>query len=94
MNHDLIKNVKTSPQVGGVGRKRSYVYLQLIHVHVWQKPTQHCRAIILQLNIEKKTSKASHTLNRTEIIFITHTSKLCVKGTAVTFPKTTVTFPS
>ena len=27
----------------------SYVYLWLIHVDVWQKPTQHCKAIILQL---------------------------------------------
>ena len=26
-----------------------YVYLWLIHVDVWQKQTQHCKAIILQL---------------------------------------------
>ena len=26
-------------------------YLTLIHVVVWQKPTQHCKAIILQLKI-------------------------------------------
>ena len=34
----------------------TYVYLQLIHVDVWQKPTQHYKAIILQLkiNIKKK----------------------------------------
>ena len=25
------------------------VYLWLIHIDVWQKPTQHCKAIILQL---------------------------------------------
>ena len=29
----------------------TYVYLQLIHVDVWQKPTQNCKAIILQLKI-------------------------------------------
>ena len=29
------------PEGGG------YVYLGLIHVVVWQKPTQHCKAIIL-----------------------------------------------
>ena len=29
--------------------KRTYVYLWLIHVDIWQKPTQHCKAIILQL---------------------------------------------
>ena len=27
----------------------TYVYLRLIHVEVWQKPTQYCKAIILQL---------------------------------------------
>ena len=30
------------------------VYLWLIHVVVWQKPTQHCKAIILQLKINFK----------------------------------------
>ena len=29
----------------------TYVYVWLIHTVVWQKPTQHCKAIILQLNI-------------------------------------------
>ena len=31
-------------------RKGTYVYLWLIHVDVWQKPTQFCKSIILQLN--------------------------------------------
>ena len=26
-----------------------YIYLWLIHVDVWQKPTQYCKTIILQL---------------------------------------------
>ena len=30
-------------------RERTYVYLWLIHVDVWQKPTRYCKAIILQL---------------------------------------------
>ena len=30
-----------------------YVYLWLIHVDVWQKPTYYCKAIILQLKINK-----------------------------------------
>ena len=30
-------------------RKRIYVYLELIHIVVWQKLTQHCKAIIFQL---------------------------------------------
>ena len=32
-------------------REGTYVYLWLIHVDVWQKPTQYCKAIILQLKI-------------------------------------------
>ena len=31
-----------------------YVCLWLIHIVVWQKPTQHCKAIILQLKINLK----------------------------------------
>ena len=31
-----------------------YAYLQSIHVHVWQKPTQYCKAIILHLKINLK----------------------------------------
>ena len=38
---------------GGVGerlkKEGTYIYLQLIRVVVWGKPTQHCKAIILQL---------------------------------------------
>ena len=36
--------------MGGKFRKGgTYVYLKLIHVIVWQKSTQYCEAIILQL---------------------------------------------
>jgi len=28
--------------------------LWLIHAVVWQKPTQHCKAIVLQLKVKKK----------------------------------------
>ena len=34
-----------------VQREGTYVYLWLIRVDVWQKPTQYCKAIILQLKI-------------------------------------------
>ena len=41
----------------GDGRKFKrewiYVYLWLIHVDVWKKPTQHYKTIILQLKINK-----------------------------------------
>ena len=43
---------------GGMGgrfkREGTYVYLWPIHVVVWQKPTQHCKAIIIQLKISLK----------------------------------------
>ena len=32
----------------------TYVHLWLIHFVVWQKPTQHCKAIILQLKTNLK----------------------------------------
>ena len=39
-------------EVGGSFKKEgTYVYLWLIHAHVWQKPTQYHKAIILQLKI-------------------------------------------
>ena len=31
-----------------------YVYLWLIHIVVWQKPIQHCKAVTLQLKIKKE----------------------------------------
>ena len=38
---------------GRFRREGTYVYLWLIHVEVWQKPTQYFKAIILQLKINK-----------------------------------------
>ena len=44
---------------GGVGegrrfkRKGTYVYVRLIHVVVWQKPTEHCKSIIHELKFLK-----------------------------------------
>ena len=44
----------------GVGgrpkREGTYVYLQLIHPVLWQKPTQHCKAILLQSNREARVT--------------------------------------
>ena len=40
-------------------RERTYVYLLLVHVVVWQKPTQHCKVIILQLKILKYIQKVN-----------------------------------
>ena len=42
-------------EVGGkLNREVTYVCLWLIHIDVWQKPTQHCKAIIFQLKINFK----------------------------------------
>ena len=36
---------------GRFKREGTFVYPRLIHVDVWQKPTQYCKAIVLQLKI-------------------------------------------
>ena len=38
-------------------REGTYVYLELIYVDAWQKPTQFCKAIILQLKNKFKILK-------------------------------------
>jgi len=42
---------------GGFRREGTYVYLWLIHVDVWQRPTQYCKAIILQLKKNRRFKK-------------------------------------
>ena len=42
-------------------REGMYVYLWLILV-VWQKPTQYCKAIILQLKIKKNRFQSFYLL--------------------------------
>ena len=42
-------------EVGGrLRREEARLYLWLLHVDVWQKPIQYCKAIILQLKINSK----------------------------------------
>ena len=38
-------------------REETYINLWLIHVDMWQKPTEYCNAIILQLKIHKYIRK-------------------------------------
>ena len=38
---------------GRFKREGTYVHLGLIHIVVWQKPIQYCKAIILQLKKKK-----------------------------------------
>ena len=48
------------------GKPRTYVHLWLIHVDVWQKPNQYCKAIILQLKINE-LKKNTHTINQMQV---------------------------
>ena len=42
---------------GGRFKRETNVHLRLIHVVVQQKPTQHCKSIVLQLKIKFKTKQ-------------------------------------
>ena len=55
----LCNNLKGWEVGGRFNREGTCVYLWLIHVDLWQKSTQHCKAIILQLkiNLKKKRMK-------------------------------------
>ena len=46
------KKIKCGRQV-----QETHVYLQLTNADVWQKPTQYCKAIILQLRKGKEKKK-------------------------------------
>ena len=46
-------------------REGTYVYLWLIHVDVWQKPTQFCKEIILQLKKKKKSNSRGFRMGNT-----------------------------
>ena len=41
----------------GGSRGKGYIYIYGGWVIIWQKPTQYCKAIILQLKISKKQKK-------------------------------------
>ena len=44
---------------GRFRREGTYVDLWVIYVGVWQKPTQYCKAIVLQLKINLKKKGCS-----------------------------------
>ena len=46
----LCGNLEEWKVEGRFKREGIYVYLWLIHVAMWQKPSQYCKVIILQLN--------------------------------------------
>ena len=43
------------------GTEGTYVYLWLVHIVVWQNPTKHYKAVILQLKINLKKILFYHT---------------------------------
>ena len=57
-------------KVGGRFRKEgTYVYLWLIHVDVWQKPTQFCKAIILRFKNKLKILKI-YNLDKQDVVVV------------------------
>ena len=44
-------------EVGGSFKEGTRVYLWLIHVDAWQKPSQYCKVIVLQLKIKLNFKK-------------------------------------
>ena len=43
-------------------RERAYIFMWLIHVDIWQKPTQYGKAIIPQLKINYKATPPTKLL--------------------------------
>ena len=56
-----------------VNKEGTYVYLWLIYVDVWQKPTHYCEAIIFQLKINRYEKEQKIKKNRTKARAHTHT---------------------
>ena len=55
-------------------REVMYVYLWMIHAIVWQKPTQHCKAIIRQLKKKKKNYDKCYERHLRNFSFFTERS--------------------
>ena len=58
--------------VGGereVQEGRPYVDLWMIHADIWQKPTQYCKTIILQLKVNKLRTKINKNKGYTFFTF-------------------------
>ena len=56
----LCDNLEGLVRGGRLKRERIHVHLWLIHTVAQQKPTQHCKAIILQLKKKTKLNDAHH----------------------------------
>ena len=49
---------------GKFQREKTYVYLWLIHIDILQKPSQYCKAIILQFKTKQISADVSTEMNR------------------------------
>ena len=74
---------------GSVKREGTSVYLRPIHDDAWQKPTQYCIAIILQLKIKfKKICKELFSLKKKEewlCVYVYISDSLCSTPETNTF---------
>ena len=57
-------------------REGTYVYLWLVHTDVWQKPAQNCKAVILQLKINKFLKMLHSSWQLEMVIYNLHTVPL------------------
>ena len=61
-----MKQVRRDGRWEGGSRRRghgTYVHLALIHVYVWQKPTQYCKSNYSQVKIKLKKKKERKEAN-------------------------------
>ena len=62
-------------EVGGrFEREGAYSCLWLIHVDIWQKPTQYCKAILFQLKVNTFFKKC---INRSHLRYYNENRKTC-----------------
>ena len=71
---------------GRLQREAMYIHLWLIRVAVRQKPTQHCKAIVLQIKILKNGSRAKKGSCLSSHLLSSHLSYkiLCILDLACT----------
>ena len=60
----LLFNMLSRFAITFLPRSKHFLYLWLIHVDVWQKPTQYCKTIMLQLKIDKEKKNKMVTFKK------------------------------
>ena len=69
-------------------REGTYIHLWLIHVNIWQKPTQYCKAIILQLKFFFKEAHLKPLL--TSYLLTFHWPKQVIQPSPISMGKKVV----